>query len=88
MSSFSRSSTPPLTLPPPTKEHIVLKIYIESRRPVYRLIVVPENYTFQLLHKLIQYSVGWADASWREHRFIVHGPAEKYKSYPKKDTDM
>lgn len=66
----------------------MLKIYIESRRPVYRLIVVPENYTFQLLHKLIQYSVGWADASWREHRFIVHGPAEKYKSYPKKDTDM
>ncbi len=48
----------------------------DSKPDVWRRILVPEKFTFDQLHKLIQLSFGWAD--YHLYQFSSKG----YGSYP------
>ena len=59
---------PYTTIPPPTTEYITLYIKLQRRRQCFRIVQVPANYTFALLHTYIRFLFGLTD---RPHRFDV-----------------
>ncbi|VDC02466.1 unnamed protein product [Peniophora sp. CBMAI 1063] len=59
---------PYTTLPPPTTEYITLYIKLQRRRQCFRIVEVPSNYTFALLHTLLRFLFGLSD---KRHYFEV-----------------
>ncbi|KAL8795191.1 MAG: hypothetical protein Q9195_002346 [Heterodermia aff. obscurata] len=74
-------SKPVHELPPPHQTQHVLYFRL-ARSKIFRTIIVPSNYNFHLIHRLIQYTFGWSDSHL--HKFDIHVGCELYKSQPKK----
>ena len=68
----------PVTLPEPTKHHVVIKCVMQDDPRVFRTICVPSNYHFGLIHYLLQYSMGWSNEHL--HEFDAFGPYQVYKT--------
>ncbi|KAF2248835.1 hypothetical protein BU26DRAFT_307486 [Trematosphaeria pertusa] len=73
---------PPVSLPEPTTDHVVLKFILETLPKIFRTIRMPLNYHFGHLHYLLQYTMGWTNLHL--HKFDVCGPMELYKSQGRK----
>jgi hypothetical protein len=56
----------------------VLKVTLQyTKPPIWRRIVVPDNFTFNLLHKTIQVAMGWENAHL--HEFFDGKRGKNYK---------
>ncbi len=65
----------------PTIRTFQLKITLnQSKPPIWRRVIVPENITLSALHKVIQLAMGWEDAHL--HEFMLGG-----QSYGKPDYE-
>ncbi|CED83375.1 Protein MM3350-like domain [Phaffia rhodozyma] len=68
------------SLPEPTKSHLVLDFVFSDTDATYRRIRVPSNYSFELIHKLIQYTFGWSDI--KPHKFTALGQIKLVSASP------
>lgn len=78
----SAPSPPPPALPSPTSKHHTLHLRL-ARSNTFRTINVPSNYDFHLLHRLIQFILGWSDTHL--HRFEVRNACQSYKASKKRN---
>lgn len=74
MTEHSRSAAdvapdPAWVLPAPTRDYITLYITL-PRLEVWRVVEVPVNYSFALLHTLLQFLFGWSHS--HPHQFAVY----------------
>ncbi|KZV61499.1 hypothetical protein PENSPDRAFT_693353 [Peniophora sp. CONT] len=73
----STQPNPYTTLPPPTRRFITLYIKLQKRRQCFRIVEVPANYTFALLHTYIRFLFGLSD---KRHYFDVVDHVQFHKS--------
>ena len=67
----------PTAIDPERPSYLRLRVEIEGTKPrVWRELLVPENATFEDLHRAIQVAFGWRDAHWHEFEIGLRvGPA-------------
>ena len=67
--AFIKVPDPAWTLPAPTRDYITLYITL-PRLEVWRIVEVPVNYSFALLHTFLQFLFGWSNS--HPHQFAVY----------------
>lgn len=78
MTSVTPNPTATVTPMEPASFEYVLKVTLDDTKPpVWRRLVVPDNFTFNLLHKAIQVAMGWENAHL--HDFFDRKSRKSYK---------
>ncbi|KDQ62170.1 hypothetical protein JAAARDRAFT_189531 [Jaapia argillacea MUCL 33604] len=73
---------PHTTLPTPTSEFIQLRFQLARFKGVFRIVQLPQNYTFANLHTFIQFAFGWGGS--HAHQSFVWSNVEMYSGNYKK----